>query len=57
MQRICCLYWRGVDPVANAIERVKCWLIDRICGPFPETSTDRAIRERGDPRFTSDPDH
>jgi hypothetical protein len=56
MQRLSRLYWRAVDPVAGAIELARCWLVDRLCGPFPETPTDRAIRERGDRRFTDDPD-
>jgi hypothetical protein len=46
---------RAVDPVAGAVELVKCWLADMLCGQFPETPTDRAIRER-DRRFTDDPD-
>lgn len=45
-----------IDPIARAIELAKCWLVDRLCGPFPETPSDRAIRERGDLRFTSGPD-
>ena len=42
--------WRGVDTIITAVELAKCWVIDRLCGPIPET--DRAIRERGDRRFT-----
>jgi hypothetical protein len=49
------LYWRAVDLVAGALALARCWLLDRLCGPFPETPTDRAISERGDRRFTDDP--
>jgi hypothetical protein len=28
MQRLSHLYWRAADPVASAIERTKCWLVD-----------------------------
>ena len=45
------LYLRAV----NAIELAKRWVVDRLCRPFPETEVDRAIRERGDLRFTDDP--
>jgi hypothetical protein len=48
MQRLCRQYWRTVDVVANAIELAKCWIVNRLRGPFPETPTCRAIRERGD---------
>jgi hypothetical protein len=37
------LYLRSVDPVVGAVELVKCWLADRLYGPFPETPIDRAI--------------
>jgi hypothetical protein len=50
------LYWRAIDPVASAIELAKCRLVDWLCGPFPETPADRPIGERGDRRFTNDPD-
>jgi hypothetical protein len=56
MQRICRLYWRTLDFIANALELAKCWVVDRLCGPFPETPTDRAIRDRGDERFADKPD-
>jgi hypothetical protein len=46
--------WRAVDPVVDLIELAKCWIVDRLYGPFPETPTDRAIRERGDRRFSDD---
>jgi hypothetical protein len=49
------LYWRAVDPIASAIELAKCWVVDRLCGPFPETDVDRAIKQRGDLRFVEDP--
>ena len=52
MQRLCSVYWRGVDTITAAVELAKCWVIDRLCGPFPETETDRAIRERRDRRLT-----
>jgi hypothetical protein len=54
MQRISRLYWRAIDPLATAIELARCRLVDWWCGPFPETPSDRAIRERGDRRFTDD---
>jgi hypothetical protein len=50
------LYWLAIDRLAGAVELARCWIVDRLCGPFPETPTDRAIRERGDRRFTDDPD-
>jgi hypothetical protein len=53
--RLSALYWRAVDPIACAVELAKCRLVDWLCGPLPETPTDRAIRERGDRRFTDDP--
>jgi hypothetical protein len=37
------------------VELVKCWLVDRLCGSFPETETDQRIREAGDRRFRDDP--
>jgi hypothetical protein len=55
MQCLSRLYWRAIDPIANAVEIARCWVVDRLCGPFPETPTDVAIRERGDRRFTDDP--
>jgi hypothetical protein len=50
------LFWRAIDPIVDAVEAVKCWFVDALCGPFPETPTDRAIGERGDRRFTYGPD-
>jgi hypothetical protein len=49
------LYWRAVDPIANAVELARCWIVDRLAGPIPESETDRAIREAGDRRFRDDP--
>jgi hypothetical protein len=54
--RLSAICWRAIDPAANAIELVKCWVVDRVAGPFPETATDRAIQKRGDWRFAGDPD-
>jgi hypothetical protein len=48
------LFWRAVDPIVDAVELVKCWIVDRLCGPFPETPTDRAIRKAGDRCFCDD---
>jgi hypothetical protein len=48
------LYRRLFDLIVDAIELAKCWIVDRLFGPFPETATDQAIRERGDWRFTDD---
>jgi hypothetical protein len=45
------LFWRASDPIVDAVELVKCWVVDWLCGRFPETATDRAIREAGDGRF------
>jgi hypothetical protein len=54
MQHLSRLYCRATDPAASAVGLMKCWLADRLHGPFPETPTDRAIRERGDRHFTED---
>jgi len=35
MQRLSHLYWRAVDPIAVAVKLVRCWLVDRLYGPFP----------------------
>jgi hypothetical protein len=51
--RLSRLYWRAVDPVSSALELGKCWLVDRLYVPFPETPIDRSIQERGDQRFTA----
>jgi hypothetical protein len=48
------LFWRAIDPIVDAVELVKCWVVDRLCGPFPEQPADRAIREAGDWRFRDD---
>jgi DNA-binding sugar fermentation-stimulating protein len=48
------LYWRETAPVVGAVELMKCWVVDRLCGTFPDTPTDRAIRERGDRHFADD---
>jgi hypothetical protein len=37
MQRLSRLFWRAVDPIMNVVELAKCWAVDRLCGPFPET--------------------
>ena len=39
-QRLSRLYWRAVDPIANAIELAKRWLVDQLFGPFPESFQD-----------------
>jgi hypothetical protein len=55
MERLRRMYWRAIDPLAYAVELARCRLVDWTCGDFPETEVDKAIRERGDRRITSDP--
>jgi hypothetical protein len=49
------LLWGAIDPIANAVELARCWIVDRLAGPIPESETGQAIREAGDRRFRNDP--
>jgi hypothetical protein len=42
------LWWCISDAAHYAYTLTALRLLDRILGPFPETSTDRAIREEGE---------
>jgi hypothetical protein len=37
------------------VQLARCWIVDRLAGPIPESETDRAIREAGDRPFRDDP--
>ncbi len=42
------LFWLLVYTMSYWLTTARLWLLDRWLGPFPETPTDRAIREEGE---------